>query len=105
MYFSLKTNSFLTKLLRTGLVFSSFKGLTHAYLAKTSMTHNKNLTNQFLEDNDHILAKSVAQILPSKLKYPFSFLDFLITGLHIYYLSTFAPHLLVVLDTIFLSKT
>ena len=58
------------------------------------MTHNKNLTNQFLEDNDHILAKSVAQILPSKLKYAFSFLGFLVTSLHIYYLSTFVLFLL-----------
>ena len=48
--------------LRTVLPFLSFKGLTQTYLVKTSMTHNKYLTPQFLEVNDPISAKSAAQI-------------------------------------------
>ena len=55
------------KVLRTGLPFLSFKGLTHAYLVKASMTHNKYLTFLFLEESDSILAKSAAQLFPLNL--------------------------------------
>ena len=48
---------------RTALAFLSFKGLPQVYLVKTSITHNKYLTPQFLEDNDPISYKSAAQIL------------------------------------------
>ena len=44
--FVLQLDSFTIsiKRLRTVLPFLPFKGLTHAYLVKTSMTHNKYLT-------------------------------------------------------------
>ena len=45
----------------------SILGLTHAYLAKTSLTHNKYLTLWFLEDNGPILAKTAAQVLSLNL--------------------------------------
>ena len=48
------------KTLRTVLPFLC---LTHPDLEKTSMKHNKYLTFRFLEANDPISAKSVAQIL------------------------------------------
>ena len=51
------------KLLGTVLPFLSFKVLSHAYLAETSMAHNKNLAFLYLEDNDVISAESAAQIL------------------------------------------
>ena len=60
--------------------FLSFKGTTHAYLLKISMTHNKNL---FLLLNlliNYISAKSVLQIL-SLRRINFSSLHFLIIGL------------------------
>ena len=47
--------------------FLSFKGLTHAYLVKTSVTHDKYLTFFFFEDNHSISAKSAAQILSLNL--------------------------------------
>ena len=47
--------------------FLFFKGLTHPYLVKTSMTHNKYLTFLFLEDNDPISAKSTAKVLSLNL--------------------------------------
>ena len=53
--------------LRTVLPFLSFKGLTHTYLVKTSMTHNKYLTLLFFEENDSISAKSATQRLPLNL--------------------------------------
>ena len=59
----------------------TFKGLSHAYLVKTSITHSKYLTFLFFEDNDSISAKSAAQILPLNLAYTFLLLNFLITGL------------------------
>ena len=43
--------------------FLSFKGLTQAYLVKTSTTHNKYLTAQFLKGNVPISAISAAEIL------------------------------------------
>ena len=55
------------KALRTVLPFLSFKGLTLAYLVKTSITHNKYLTFRFIEFNDPISAKSVDQILSLNL--------------------------------------
>ena len=69
------------KAFRTILAFLSFKGLTHAYVMKTSMTHNKFLTFLFFEGNDSISAKSACQILSLNLAYAFLLLDFLITGL------------------------
>ena len=57
----------LIKAGRTVLPFASLKGLTHAYLMKTFMTHKKYLTFLFLEDNDLISAKSAAQILSFNL--------------------------------------
>ena len=52
---------------RTDSVFLFFKGIAHAYLVKTSMTHNKYLRPQLKEDNDPISAKSAAQILSLNL--------------------------------------
>ena len=80
--FGLLLDSFTISIkpLTTVLPFLSFKGLTHAYLVKTSMTHNKYLTFLFLEDNDFISAKSAAQILSLNLGYTFLLLTFLITG-------------------------
>ena len=59
--------------------FLCFKDLTHAYLVKTSITHNKYLQAQLKEDNDPISAKSAAQILPLNLALTFLLLNFLIT--------------------------
>ena len=47
--------------------FLSFKSLTQAYLAKTSITHNKYLTPQFLEENNLNSAELAAQILSLNL--------------------------------------
>ena len=52
------------KALRTALTYLSFKGLTHAYLVKTSMPHDRYLALLFFVDSDSISAKSAAQILP-----------------------------------------
>ena len=41
--------------------------LTHAYLVKTSIIHNKHLAVCILEDSDHISAKSAGQILSLNL--------------------------------------
>ena len=46
------------KTFRTVSPFLSFKGLPHAYLVKTSMSHNTFLTFLFFEDNDSVSAKS-----------------------------------------------
>ena len=48
---------------RTVLPFLTFKGLTNAYLVKTSMTQNRYITFLFFEDNDPVSAKAGAQIL------------------------------------------
>ena len=69
------------KAFRTVLPFLFFTGLTHAYLVKTSLTHNKYLTFLLLENNDPISAKPAAQILSLNLTYTFLLLDFLVTGL------------------------
>ena len=69
------------KAFKTVLLFSSFKGLSHACLVKTSMTHIKYLTSLFFEDNDFILAKSAAQKLSLNLTYTFLLLNVLVTGL------------------------
>ena len=77
--FSFRLDSFtiLIGALRTVLhFFVSFKGLTHAYLVKTSMIHNKYLLLSFFEQNDCISAKSVAQILFSNLEQTFLFFNF-----------------------------
>ena len=46
------------KSIKTCVSFFIFKGLTYAYLVKTSMTHNKYSKSWFLEDSDPISAKS-----------------------------------------------
>ena len=56
-------------------------GLTQAYFAKTSITHNKYLTPQFLGDNDPISVKSAVQILHLDLEYTFLVLNFFVTDL------------------------
>ena len=61
------------KALRTVLPFLSFKGLTHAYLVKTSMAHNKYLTFFFLEDNDSDSVKYAAQMFSLNLGHIFLF--------------------------------
>ena len=53
----------MIKALKTVWPISSFKGLTQAYLVKTSFTNNKYLTFRLLEENDPISAKSAAQIV------------------------------------------
>ena len=55
------------KALRTVLTLLSYNGLTHAYIVKTSMTHNKYLIFLFLEGNHPISVKSPAQILSLNL--------------------------------------
>ena len=45
---------------------------------KTSITHNKRLTFQYLEDNDPVSAKSAVQILSLNLAYTLLLLNFLI---------------------------
>ena len=55
------------KALKTVLPYLFFKGLTHAYLVKRSMTHNKYLKFLFFEDSDPIPAKSAAQIFSINL--------------------------------------
>ena len=42
----------------------SFKGLTHEYFAKTTMTYDKYLTFLFLEDNDLIYINLIINMLP-----------------------------------------
>ena len=64
--FRLDLFTILVKLFRTVLTSLSFKGLTDAYLVKTFMKH-KFLKSLFLEDSDHISAKSAAQILSLNL--------------------------------------
>ena len=44
------------KPLKIVLVLLSLKGLTQAYLMKTSMADNKYLASQFLEDNDPLFS-------------------------------------------------
>ena len=60
---------YFDKNIKNFFAFLSFKGLTNAYLVKTSLTHNKHLTSLFFEENDHISAKSAAQILHLNLAY------------------------------------
>ena len=55
------------KALKTVLPYLFFKGLTHAYLVKRSMTHNKYLKFLFFGDSDPIPAKSAAQIFSINL--------------------------------------
>ena len=56
-----------TKSWTTALAFLSFKGLTQAYLMKTSIIHNKYLTPRFLEDKDPLSAQSAVQVLSLNL--------------------------------------
>ena len=83
--------SYFSKRIKNCFYFSlSFKGLTHAYLMKTSMIHNKYLTFLFFEDNDPISAKT------------FPLLNFLITGL---FNSSASCSFTLIPDPVFLSKT
>ena len=78
---SLRLDSFTISIntLRTVL---SFKGLTHVYVVKTSMTLNKYLTTFLLfEKKDFISAKPAAQILSSSLVYTLYELFLVTTGL------------------------
>ena len=73
------------------------------------MAHNEYLIFLFLEDNDPISTKSVAQILSLNLAKSFLLLNFLVTGLCNSIAScsfTLIPVLLVALapDPVFLSK-
>ena len=61
--------------------FLSFKGTTHAYLLKISITHNKNLIPLLYLLNNCISAKSTPQILSINAACTFLFSNFLIMGL------------------------
>ena len=52
---------YFTKTIKNCFNFLFVKRLTLACLVKTSITHNKYLTCQFLEDNNPISAKSATQ--------------------------------------------
>ena len=87
----------MIKIFSIVLPFLPVKGLFHAYLVKTSITHNQYLTFLFFEDNDAISAKSAAKILFSNVAYIFLYLNFLIIGLCNYLASfsfTLTPDLL-----------
>ena len=77
--FRLDSFTILIKALRTVSPFLPFEGLTHAYLMKTCITHNRYLIFFSFEDSDSISAKSAAHMLYLNLAY--TFLLFLITGL------------------------
>ena len=61
--------------------FLSFKGITHAYLLKMSITHNKKRIPLLSLINTCIMARSALQILSLKEEYTFCFLNFLIIAL------------------------
>ena len=61
--------------------FLSFKGITQAYLLKTSITHNKNLNPLLNLLYNCISAKTMPQILSLNEEYTFLLLNFLIIGL------------------------
>ena len=67
--FDLCLNSFTisVKSWTTVSAFLSFKGLTHAYLMKTSITHNKYLALHLIEDNDLISFHNSDARTPSNL--------------------------------------
>ena len=69
------------KPLKIVLAFSSFTGLTQAYLVKTSIAHNNYSTPRFLEDSDPTSAESAAQIVIFKPSIDFPSFEILITGL------------------------
>ena len=60
---------------------SSFRGITHAYLLKISITHNKKRLPLFNLLINCILARSALQISSIKGDCSFIFLNFLIIGL------------------------
>ena len=60
--------------------FLSLKGISHAYLLKISITHNKTRIPFLKLLDDCISAKSISQILSIKDEHAFLFLNFLITG-------------------------
>ena len=64
-------------LLRTVLVFSSIKGLTHAYLVKTSLAHKKYVTRRFLKDNNPTSGKSAAPTLYLNIEYTSFYFEFI----------------------------
>ena len=61
--------------------FSSFKGITHAYLLQMPVTHNKDLNPLLNLRINCISARSAPQILSMKHECSFLFSNFLITGL------------------------
>ena len=71
----------LWKTLVIVIPFLSFKGITHAYLLKISITHNKNLNPLVNLLIKFISARSAPQILSLKNESNFLFLNFLIIGL------------------------
>ena len=69
------------KPLKIVLAFSSFTGLTQAYLVKISIAHNNYSIPRFLEDNDPTSAESAAQIFIFKPSIDFPSFEILISGL------------------------
>ena len=61
--------------------FLTFKGATHVYLLKISITHNKNLDPLLNLLINCLSVKSAPQILSLNAEYTFLFLNFLIMGL------------------------
>ena len=61
--FAFRLFYYFDKRIKTALIFLCFKGLTHAYLEKSSMIYNKCLTFQIFEENNVASCKSVAQRL------------------------------------------
>ena len=61
--------------------FLSFKGITQAYLLKTSIAHNKNLIPLLYFLNNYKSAKSAPQILSLNAACTFLFSNFLMMGL------------------------
>ena len=72
------------KALVISIALLSFKGITHAYLLKISITHNKNLNPLLNLLINCISSRSTPQILSIKDEYTFRFLNSLIISLHNY---------------------
>ena len=69
------------KALVTVIPFLSFKGITHAYLLKLSITHNKDRIPRLNLLLNCLPARSAPQILSIKDECTFLLLNFLINGL------------------------
>ena len=72
---------YLDKSILNCFTFLLFQCLTHTYLMKASMTHNKYSTILLFEGNNFISAKSAAKILSLNLAQTIVLLNFLITSL------------------------